>query len=122
MSACVLWKGGTNGHGYGRHGSTINGRRQPLAHVIAWERENGPVPAGMQIHHTCGVRLCVNTAHLIALTIAQHNAAHAQSSRRIRCAHGHLLTEGNRVPNGKSPAGAQKWTCRTCKRDRRAAR
>ena len=116
---CILWTDGTNGRGYGRLGGTVNGKRQPLAHVAAWEAVYGPVPFGWQLHHICETPLCVSLCHLALVTGAMHNALHEQSRRRVVCSRGHPLTPANRVPNGQSPAGAQKWTCRVCKNQRR---
>lgn len=60
-SGCLLWLGHVNGKGYGqlRHKG-----RQYLAHRLAWELVNGPIPEGACLLHSCDVPSCVNTAHL----------------------------------------------------------
>jgi hypothetical protein len=65
QSACWVWQLKTNGTGYGYE--TVNGKHV-LAHRHAYEQSVGPIPEGMQIDHLCGVRLCVNPAHLEAVT------------------------------------------------------
>lgn len=56
---CWLWTGAPANSGYG----SINksGRHTPeLTHRLAWMLATGqPIPPGMQVLHTCDVRLCV---------------------------------------------------------------
>lgn len=92
------------------------------AYWLAWEEAFGPLPKGMQIHHLCENRLCVNVDHLVALTPQQHNALHAQSKQRSVCSKGHPLTGKNRKLNGFTKSGTPKYTCRTCANDRLRAR
>lgn len=47
------------------------------AHRLVWIAEHGPVPAGHDLHHDCGVRPCVNVAHIRVLTEAEHRRIHA---------------------------------------------
>jgi hypothetical protein len=58
---CVLWAGARNEKGYGR---VRVGKRVIGAHKAAWEKANGPVPAGMDVLHTCSHRHCVELRHL----------------------------------------------------------
>lgn len=55
--SCIEWEGCLTGSGYG---NTWKG----LAHRVAWEKVNGPIPAGMVVMHTCANRRCVNPDHL----------------------------------------------------------
>lgn len=63
-SGCWLWTGATTG-GYGSF-KMPNGASgtTAYAHRIAWERANGPVPAGKCVLHSCDVPACVNVDHL----------------------------------------------------------
>jgi DNA-binding Lrp family transcriptional regulator len=63
----------SNGRDYGR----VHPKYLGIAvHRVVWIAERGPVPAGHELHHDCGVRPCVNVAHIRALTRAQHEAVH----------------------------------------------
>lgn len=68
---CLLWTGAITGQGYG---NLVSSGRWVGAHRFAWERENGPIPEGMQVDHTCYVRNCVNVDHLRLASPAQNLA------------------------------------------------
>jgi DNA-binding CsgD family transcriptional regulator len=48
---------------------------------IFYERVNGPIPAGLELHHVCEEPRCVNPDHLWALTPEQHRQVTAVSRR-----------------------------------------
>lgn len=58
---CWPWLGHINRNGYGEFHSAGDRR---LAHVLAFEEEYSPVPAGLFVCHSCDVRHCVNYEHL----------------------------------------------------------
>lgn len=66
-SPCWVWKGGTDGDGYGR---VRNGRKIKGAHRLFYERYRGPIPAGLVVDHLCRNTSCVNPDHLEAVTQA----------------------------------------------------
>ncbi len=66
-----LWTGATNrenGYPLFRVGDKLK-----RAHILAYEDVNGPVPANMDLDHLCRNRMCVNPAHLQAVTLKVNN-------------------------------------------------
>ncbi|GHB55478.1 hypothetical protein GCM10010331_49130 [Streptomyces xanthochromogenes] len=115
VDACWLWKplGSTNGYGqFSSRGKTY------LAHRLAYELSQSPIPPGMTIDHLCRVRNCVNPAHLDCVTKAENlrraksweNGAEFQRNK-THCVAGHPYS-GDNLRICKSG----KRACRTCER------
>lgn len=128
---CWMWTASTQGRGYGQFKW---GTKVVLAHKTMYEIENGPVPAGMLLDHTChndsgcpgGVtcphRRCCNPAHMEPVTSRTNNlrgeGRAAEAARRTHCIRGHEFNDANTyVQTGKS--GAPKRACRACNRNRK---
>jgi HNH endonuclease len=78
---CWLWTGVQFSTGYGQ--IKVN-RKTSLAHRIAWYLTTGAMPGG-PLHHSCGVKHCVNPAHL-----HEHSRlSHAEEHKRLGNASGH---------------------------------
>ena len=58
---CWVWVGGVNGAGYPQ--LRVGGRVE-LAHRLAYIHAGGEYPPGMESRRICGVKLCVNPAHI----------------------------------------------------------
>jgi len=82
-----------------------------LAHRWAYETYNGLIPPGMVIDHLCRNTLCVNPAHLEAVTV-QENLARGDNAnlRKTHCKRGHLFDIANTYISG----GGGRY-CRKCK-------
>lgn len=56
LGNCWLWTGGVCGNGYGA--IKMNGKQEAV-HRVAWIIQNGEIPEGMQVLHSCDIPLCV---------------------------------------------------------------
>lgn len=71
---CWVWQRKVTKRGYGIL-EVAPGRAQH-AHRWVYEREVGEIPVGMELHHECGNRLCVNPAHLRPIDPTEHRRLH----------------------------------------------
>ncbi|KKK61816.1 hypothetical protein LCGC14_3010540 [marine sediment metagenome] len=96
-SDCWLWTAGCFSNGYG---CFWNGTRNVLAHRVAWELENGPIPEDMQVLHHCDVKPCQNPIHLFLGTPLDNMRDRDQKGRhgnkkKTHCKRGHPFDEVN---------------------------
>lgn len=68
---CWVWIGDKMSNGYGR--LEIDKKKVP-AHRYWWIENYGPIPAGMEVAHTCDDRSCSNLDHLWLATHAENMA------------------------------------------------
>jgi hypothetical protein len=84
-NGCVLWTGAIDDKGYGRMGVERQSRnRVALAHRVAWELANGPIPDGLNVLHRCDVPPCVAIEHLFLGTTADNIADKMAKGRQAR--------------------------------------
>lgn len=62
---CHLWTAHVQTRGYGE--LTVN-QKKHLAHRLAWELANGPIPGDLTIDHLCREKRCVRVEHLELVT------------------------------------------------------
>lgn len=74
-NGCHIWEAAKDDDGYGKFkgdGKIV------LAHRWSYVRAYGPIPAGHELHHTCGVPACVNPEHLVEVTEEAHRELHVK--------------------------------------------
>lgn len=94
-ATCWLWTGSLDKKGYGRF---KHKGRPELVHRLSYTFFKGPIPPGLEIHHTCNVTRCVNPAHLEPVTSSVNNRIMQGWSLRDGnwyCKNNHLMNETN---------------------------
>lgn len=88
-SPCDEWVGRVQSAGYGviyrpvsRYGRGDG--KLLLVHRVVYEEEVGPIPPGMQVHHTCHNKLCINPDHLELVDPAEHAGAAGGNGKLTR--------------------------------------
>lgn len=110
-TGCWVWQR-TLVKGYGQF--MVDGVKKG-AHVHFWERENGPVPEGLELDHLCRRPLCVRPSHCEAVTHAENQRRRAAAV--THCPADHPYDEVNTLVR---KSGARH--CRACNRNRMRAR
>lgn len=120
VGECWLWLGTRCHKGYGHIRLDNNGPIR-LVHRVAYEQMVALIPEGLEIDHLCGVRHCVNPAHLEAVSrlenVRRALPNHAWATRD-RCHRGHPFDEANTAVDFRRP---RTRLCRACQRERSRA-
>lgn len=111
-SGCWQWTGWVPPNGY----PEISFRGRPCrVHRLMYEAAKGPIPAGMDILHSCDNTLCFNPAHLDPGTDSENIRQSVERGRHAKaqnthCPQGHAYAEHGRL-------NATGWrACRLCER------
>lgn len=109
MSGCYLWTGALISTGYGII-KMPEGLK--LAHRVAWEDVNGPIPEGLVVHHVCENRQRINPEHLRVVThrenlMAADNVC-SRNAAKTTCPKGHPYER-------RDKSGSRR--CRGCQRE-----
>ena len=120
---CWLWTGSLYGHGYGQFFLDASTHHVP-AHRVAYQLANGDIPLGLELDHLCRNRVCVNPAHLEAVShkvnTLRGTGLPADNARKTHCLHGHAFTSDNTYIIAKSARVGRR--CRPCHNEHEALR
>jgi hypothetical protein len=118
-TGCWLWIANSTHDGYGM---IFWGGGKLMAHRVSYERLIGPIPAGLQLDHTCRTRCCVNPAHLEPVTNRENQmrgvSFSAVNATKTHCPQGHTYDAKNTAVY----KGYGSRVCRACTRARSLAR
>lgn len=106
--SCLVWQGAAS-RGYGQIKSN---NKMIYVHRFSYELTYGKIKKNKEMHHKCENKLCVNPAHLVALTRKEH-ARFNHLAIKKRCSRGHLFSKKNTILKN----GIQR-DCRICRRKR----
>lgn len=115
-TGCLIYIRRKNKQGYGYVG---HNNKDILAHRAAWMAQNGPIPIGIQVCHSCDNPSCINISHLFLGTNKENQMDCSAKGRRkkfrvIHCKFGH---EYNIFNTGIKKSSLRRY-CRECIRIR----
>jgi hypothetical protein len=120
LERCWIWTASC--YGGGRYGCIRVAERTWAAHQFGWLIAHGELPPeGYELDHLCRTTLCVNPAHLEAVThhenLLRGESPVAVYARRTHCKHGHEFSLDNTSYTKRNTR-----ICLTCRRATRHER
>lgn len=98
LGQCWEWMGGKDSKGYGRFRPQSG--VQAHVHRFAFELENGPIPNGTVIDHTCQNPGCVRPAHLRSANRSQNGTHRVGANSNSTTGERGVWRRGNRFEAG----------------------
>jgi hypothetical protein len=93
---CWIWMRAIQTSGYGQAYDRIE-KRLVSAHKLSYTVARGPVPDGLELLHSCDVRLCCNPEHLSPGTRLDNVRDMDQKGRGRRAIHKRTYTDEERA-------------------------
>jgi hypothetical protein len=78
QTGCWIWKAGLN-KPKGYPSVRIDGRMRS-GHRAIYEHFYGTIPRGLEIHHSCLTRVCVNPHHMVVTDRDTHRKIHRENT------------------------------------------
>ena len=91
-SDCITWIGAKHKTGYG---ALTRNKKHYKSHRYVFSNCVGPIPDGFEIHHLCHNKLCINTSHMLLVSLAEHRVITAIEKQKTHCIHGHEMSGYN---------------------------
>lgn len=110
-SGCWVWTGRTIRGIYGLWQDTT-------AHRAIWRESGRELPDGLDLHHTCPNKLCVNPDHMELVEAREHRRRHASRNQGGRSKHRGVYYDNTlkrwfgsfKAPDGKRHKTKRCWT------------
>ena len=80
---CLIWQGGKNQDGYGY---VWHEGKNRATHRVSYELHRGPIPAGLELMHSCDNPSCIEPAHLTPGTHSENILDMVAKGRREHAA------------------------------------
>jgi len=104
-SDCLNWVGNKSKGGYGRFAQRLfngkGGTIMHMAHRFMYKHAVGDVPLGLQLHHVCENKSCVNPSHIVPVTCKENLYASSTppsiNASKTHCKNGHPLGIPRRI-------------------------
>jgi hypothetical protein len=118
---CVVWTGPKTWGGYGTaKWRNKTSRIATTAHRAAYMAFVGPIPDGQEIDHRCKNRLCINVAHLEAVSHYE-NVQRSSVAGKTHCKYWHTFDAHNTILKSNGTKRCRKCNARR-QRELRARR